>query len=68
MFLITVGLLMTAFMLAVSLRYILNYSDDDLTFSSCLVLGTILACTDPVAVVSLLKVNIMNSIKKYMYI
>ena len=72
------GVLMTAFMLALIIYYVLGYTDDDITFLQSLVLGifylfldtifyiiiilkfflilgTILATTDPVAVVALLK-------------
>lgn len=42
-------------MLAVSIKSILGYSDEDLDWWGALVLGSILAATDPVAVVALLK-------------
>lgn len=45
--------MITTFILSVVIKYILDY--DELSYSSALVLGTILATTDPVAVVALLK-------------
>lgn len=52
------GVLMMTFFLAFIIYYVLGYGgdgNDEMSFESTLVLGTILATTDPVAVVALLK-------------
>ena len=48
------GVLLTAVLASVSIRYILNYAED-FDWATALTLGAILAATDPVAVVALLK-------------
>jgi NhaP-type Na+/H+ or K+/H+ antiporter len=48
------GVLLTTFALALAFNYILGYSSD-VTFGEAVVLGSIVATTDPVAVVALLK-------------
>ena len=46
---------MTAILLSFSLKVILGYDDNSLTWAEALTLGCILGTTDPVAVVALLK-------------
>ena len=48
------GVAITMFLIAIILKYVLWYNDS-LTWSQSLVIGSILATTDPVAVVALLK-------------
>ena len=55
MLLVGPGVLATAFMLALVIYYVLGYTEEDFSLTESLVLGTILATTDPVAVVALLK-------------
>ena len=49
------GVLYGAFLLAGGLKWIIGYTDDDLTWPGALTLGSIISTTDPVAVVALLK-------------
>jgi NhaP-type Na+/H+ or K+/H+ antiporter len=49
------GVLWGAIIIAACFKWILAYSDDDLTWYQALTLGCVLSATDPVAVVALLK-------------
>ena len=49
------GVLWGAIIIAACFKWILAYSDDDLTWYHALTLGCVLSATDPVAVVALLK-------------
>jgi len=48
-------LLGAIFLSALMMKYILGYSGDEFPFIACLVYGSIISATDPVAVVALLK-------------
>ena len=49
------GVLCGAILLGVSLKVIMRYDNDDLTWYQAFTIGSILSATDPVAVVALLK-------------
>jgi NhaP-type Na+/H+ or K+/H+ antiporter len=49
------GVLWGAVIIAVFLKSVLGYGEDDLTWFQALTLGCVLSATDPVAVVALLK-------------
>ena len=49
------GVLYGSFLLAAGLKWIIGYTDDELTWMGALTLGSIVSTTDPVAVVALLK-------------
>lgn len=49
------GVLWGAILIAFCFKYILFYSESELTWYEALTLGCVLSATDPVAVVSLLK-------------
>ena len=49
------GVVLSTFLLAFTLKVILQYDNDDLTWWGALTLGAIISTTDPVAVVALLK-------------
>lgn len=49
------GAIIGTFLFAFILRFILGYTDEDMTWYQALTLGAALSSTDPVAVVTLLK-------------
>lgn len=48
-------LLLSTFLSALMMKYILGYSGDEFPFSAAILFGSIISATDPVAVVCLLK-------------